>query len=62
MSERDRTSFRVGGQKTWLTARTAGVLPGTDQAYTTPQKNRMSRMRPSTIRYQPKSLKSCFFT
>ena len=30
--------------------------------YTMPQKNRISRMAPRTIRYQPKSLKSCFFT
>lgn len=62
MSERDRTSSRIGGGKNGVTVRTAGVLPGTDQAYTTPQKNRTSRMRPSTILYQPNSLKSCFFT
>ena len=32
------------------------------QTFTTPQKKRISRMMPRTIRYQPKSLKSCFFT
>ena len=32
------------------------------QIFTIPQKNRIRRMAPRTIRYQPKSLKSCFFT